>query len=78
MKVQVREFLVFTAVDHQAVSGQVIFGHQALYHLDKLCQEWIKRIQFRERTDIFFGEDDHMKGMGRLRVRENQQGIRFT
>ena len=73
-----REFLVISAIDKQAVGGQVVFGHETLHHRDQVLHKRVGRGKFRKRTDILFGQDDHVKGVGRLRVLESQQGIGLT
>ena len=51
---QMREFLVLPAVDNEPVGCQVELVHQDLRGSDKVCQEWVGRIQVRKGTDWLF------------------------
>ena len=75
---QVGKILVFPAVDDQPVSRQVVFSHDGLHAGDQVRHERIRRLQVRERTQLFFGDEQHMEGMRRIGVVESQQGIRLS
>ena len=75
---EMRELLVFSAVYYQSITRQVILGYQALRGSHKVPKERIIGIQVRKSADVFFRNEQYMKWMDRLRMPEDQQGIRLT
>ncbi len=62
MKMQMREFLVFPAIDDQPVSRQMILSDQTLRGGDEVCQERVAGSRSEKERMAFFGMRMTWKG----------------
>ncbi len=72
---QVREFLVCTSIDNEAVGGEAILLNDRPGDSHQVSQESGFWVQVYQRRHRLAGQQKHMKGVCWARVEESQQMI---